>query len=198
MVKLYVEGGGSSRKEQIECRRAFSQLLEKAGFTGRMPRIVACGSRSRAWQDFLHAVAQPDETAMLLLDSEEPVHDRSVWAHLHIHDGFARPAQVQDIQVQLMVTCMETWLICDREALHRFFGAQFNAGALPSLHNIESRSRHEVIQALKQATRQCPKNYAKGDIAFKALAQVDPTLLRRYLPHFVAFVAALETLIPGH
>jgi predicted ATPase len=44
-VKLHLEGGGDSKELQIRCREAFSKLIAKAGFAGRMPRIKACGSR---------------------------------------------------------------------------------------------------------------------------------------------------------
>ena len=45
-VKLFVEGGGDSHALRTECRAAFSSFLQKAGFSGHMPRIVASGSVS--------------------------------------------------------------------------------------------------------------------------------------------------------
>ena len=47
-VKIYVEGGGDQAKLKRECRRAFSKFFEKAGFKGKMPRVVASGSRGSA------------------------------------------------------------------------------------------------------------------------------------------------------
>lgn len=54
--KLFVEGGGNHNDAlKTECRRAFTALLEKAGFKGRLPRVVACGSRRNAYEQFCTA-----------------------------------------------------------------------------------------------------------------------------------------------
>lgn len=55
-MKLYVEGGGNAASLKTACREGFSKLLEKAGFKGRMPRIVACGSRNDAFDSFCTAI----------------------------------------------------------------------------------------------------------------------------------------------
>ncbi len=51
-VKIYVEGGGDSKEQQSRCREGFSKLIEKAGFQGRMPSIVACGGRDSVFDNF--------------------------------------------------------------------------------------------------------------------------------------------------
>ncbi len=53
---LYVEGG-ESKEDQIRCREGFRKLLEKAGFSGRMPRLSACGGRGSVFDDFKTAYA---------------------------------------------------------------------------------------------------------------------------------------------
>lgn len=196
MVKLYVEGGGNSRAEQIECRRAFSELVRKAGLAGRMPRIVACGSRAEAFKQFTLALAQATETPMLLVDSEEPVRQASVWAHLAHTDALTKPTHAHENHAQLMVTSMKTWLMADQEALARHFGRGFNAGALIARHDLENRPRKDVIAALKRATKDCNQPYAKGDVAFGALAQVDPAVLKQHVPHFARFITALASFGP--
>ena len=80
--KLFVEGGGDKNQSlQTECRRAFSTLLAKAGFEGRMPRIVACGGRSGTYDQFCTAVEGLEEPdlAFLLVDSEEAVTEELPW-----------------------------------------------------------------------------------------------------------------------
>jgi hypothetical protein len=74
-VKIYVEGGGDQRKLKRECRRAFSKFFEKAEFKGKMPRVVACGSRNDSYADFCTAVktSSTSELPLLLVDSEAPV-----------------------------------------------------------------------------------------------------------------------------
>jgi len=56
-VRLYVEGGGDSKELKTHCRRGFRKFIEKAGLQGRMPRIVACGGRQRAYDSFATALA---------------------------------------------------------------------------------------------------------------------------------------------
>ena len=41
---IYLEGGGESKELHSRCREGFRKLLEKNGFKGNMPRLVACGS----------------------------------------------------------------------------------------------------------------------------------------------------------
>ena len=72
-VKLFVEGGGARRKSQIACRESFRLFIKNAGFEGKMPRIVACGSRNVAFDRYRKAVLSGKE-AFLLVDSERPVH----------------------------------------------------------------------------------------------------------------------------
>ena len=61
MVKLYVEGGGDSQLLRTACRQGFAEFLGKAGLAGRMPRVVAGGSRSSTYDMFCTAVAQGEE-----------------------------------------------------------------------------------------------------------------------------------------
>lgn len=50
-VKLYVEGGGDGRVLRQALREGFRAFFESAGLT-RLPRVVACGSRQRAYDVF--------------------------------------------------------------------------------------------------------------------------------------------------
>ena len=47
-IRLYVEGGDESKTLKTACRKGFRSFLENAGLTGRLPRIVAGGSRRNA------------------------------------------------------------------------------------------------------------------------------------------------------
>ena len=56
--RLFVEGGGNNNDAlRTECRRAFTKLLEKAGFCGRMPKILVCGGRKSAYDQFCIAIS---------------------------------------------------------------------------------------------------------------------------------------------
>ncbi|MBI5879568.1 MAG: DUF4276 family protein [Chloroflexi bacterium] len=131
---------------------------------------------------------------ILLVDSEEPL-SLLPWHHLHERDGWEQPKGATDDQAQLMVTCMETWLVADREALTSFFGHHLRASALPPLVELEQRGRHEVQQALADATRTCSTPYRKGDVSFRLLAVVNPAVLAQHLPNFERFIKALRRLL---
>lgn len=183
---LYLEGSASSKEAQIRCREGFRKLLEKMGLRGRMPRLVACGGRGDAWSDFRIALTERSgEFLALLIDSEGPVDNvEAPWQHLAKQDGWQRPANVQDEQVLLMTTCMETWIVADRPALKKFFGQHLQEKALPPLTRLEEKRPDEIQDALGHATRQCASPYAKGKRSFEILAQVEPTTLEKHLPSF--------------
>ena len=63
-------------------------LFERAGLMGRMPRIVASGSRSDAYSDFCTAIKNvgPNDYVLLLDDSEAPV-TVAPWQHVALRDG---------------------------------------------------------------------------------------------------------------
>ncbi len=126
-VTLYVEGGGTGKALRSALRRGFSSLLSGAGFTGRMPRVVAGGSRSSTFDSFATAHASAaDRYPMMLVDSESTITALGQgpavgWQHLEQSDGWSRPPGTADDQAQLMVTCMETWLLADRDDLNGIF-----------------------------------------------------------------------------
>ena len=110
-VRLYVEGGGD-RNSKIACRDGFRSFVRKAGAEGRMPKIIASGSRDEAYGDFKAAHAQRSDTAMLLVDAEEEVTASSAWAHLRSRDNWRRPTGATNDQCHLMVQVMESWFPC--------------------------------------------------------------------------------------
>ena len=72
-ARLYVEGGGNSKELKTACRRGFASFLDRAGVAGRMPRIVACGSRANAFDRFKTGHESKGVDATLLVDAEGPV-----------------------------------------------------------------------------------------------------------------------------
>lgn len=177
MVKIYVEGGGDSSDLKTRCRKAFRIFLENYGFKGKMPRIVACGGRSKTFGDFCTSV-ENEERAVLLVDSEDLVQESSPWQHLARRKGdeWKKPLSVGDDSCHLMVVCMESWLLCDREALKKFFGQGFNENILPSEgRDVESIEKKEIYDVLDNATRNTMKgSYRKGSHSFEILERVSP------------------------
>lgn len=206
MVKLFVEGGGSTNALRTQCREGFARFIDRAG-VARKPRIVACGSRREAFDNFCTEIGQGRD-AMLLVDSEAPIAAEfqkpanlrdawKPWEHLRQRpgDGWDRPAGAHDGDCHLMVQAMETWLLADREALGEFFGAGFDGGSFPSQENpLERASKNQVYDVLKDATRRLKTKdpYKKGAHSFKLLARVDPAKVTAACPWAMRFVEALK------
>lgn len=186
---LYIEGG-ESKEDQIRCREGFRKIFEKAGLSGRMPRLSACGGRQSAFDDFksAHTSRQESDYIAMLVDSEDPVKDlEKTWDHLksRVGDKWDKPAGAEDEQVLFMTTCMETWIVADRAALREHYGRKLQENALPALHDLENRNRAEVHDKLVHASRECSNAYSKGKRSFEVLAKLDPSVLKQHLPSFV-------------
>ncbi len=143
-----------------------------------MPRIVVCGGRQQAYDDFCTALSN-GEKALLLVDSEDPVTVVSPWQHLLIRQGdqWPPPAGASEEHCHLMVQCMESWFLADQQTLETFFGQGFKTNALPAAANrIESIAKQQVYQSLENATKHCKTKdaYGKGEHSFKLLALIDP------------------------
>jgi hypothetical protein len=196
---IYLEGGGNAKDLHVRCRKGFRKLLKQCdGFAGRMPKLVACGSRNSAFDDFAtaHARSRPGDFVAMWIDSEDPMerHERT-WEHLRTRDGWTKPRGAVDDQVLMMTTCMETWIVADRESLKQHYehdGANRQESALPPLDNLESRSRDEIQDKLVHATRKCPNAYEKGKRSFNVLAVLTPERLKPLLPSFRRVVDVLN------
>jgi hypothetical protein len=186
-LRVYVEGGGNTSALKSECRRGFSQFFSKILPLGKQPKIIACGSRNEALDDFRTALRQyPQEHVVLLVDAEAPVDsERTVWEHLKKRDQWDPPAGASEDNTHLMVQCMESWFLADPEALARYFGQGFQASALPKNPNIETIAKSDVLRALEAATRQTKTkgSYSKGRHSFAVLALIDANKVRRSSPH---------------
>jgi hypothetical protein len=190
-VKIYLEGGGGrqdSKALKIKCQEGFNRLFRKMGYSGRMPRLVACGSRNSTYTDFTIGLQEPrlDYVAMLI-DSEDPVKNpEKPWEHLKGRDDWDRPDCSDDENVLLMTTCMETWITSDRDTLKEYYRRRgtLQESALPPLSGIEGRNRHDIQDQLMQATRNTTQPYSKGKVSFDLVGELNPEVLK---DHLVAF-----------
>ena len=197
--KLFVEGGGDARILRTACRNGFKEFLKKAGLAGQMPRVIACGSRKAAYDDFCTAL-NAGERAFLLVDSEDPVcseYAQKPWQHLAERPGdqWKQPADATDEQCHRMVVCMESWFLADRQILAFFFGQGFHANALPAPSRaVESIAKHQVHDALAKATNQCKTKgaYEKGGHSFKLLALLHPDAVCAASPWARRFIEELK------
>lgn len=183
---IYIEGGGDSKELHVRCRQGFRQLLERCGFSERMPRLVACGGRSAAYGDFKTAhESNKAEYVAMLIDSEKPVSNpEETWDHLRNCDRWERPDGADDEQVLFMTTCMETWIVADRDTLRQHYGSSLQESALPSLISLEQGNRQDIQEGLKRATRNCSNAYQKGKRSFEILGKLEPETMESHLPAF--------------
>ena len=186
-VRVYVEGGGDSDLLRRQCRDGFREFFGKAGLEGRMPRVVACGSRQRAYNRFCAAIdrAEAGDFIVLLVDSETAVAARdNPWEHLRKRDDWTQPSAAADDGAQLMVQCMEAWFVADRQSLSAYFSRDFKAAALPARDDVETIAKNDLERTLKQATRSCSKGpYRKGRHSFDLLGCLDPSKVMESSPH---------------
>ena len=194
-ISIYVEGGGDGNALRTKCREAFRKFFEKATLKGRMPKIIACGSRNNAYDSFCTALnVGSNELPLLLVDSESLV-KQDVWGHLKNRDQWARPKGAEDEQAHLMVQCMEAWFLADREQLETFFGQGFNGNALPDSQQIEQVGKQQIFEGLKAATRytKTKGKYGKGEHSFDILGLIDPNKVAHVSPHTKRLLDTMKT-----
>ena len=121
-----------------------------------------------------------------MADIEQP------WAHLNERDGWSKPAEADDEQVLLMVTCMETWIVTDRDTLQNHYGSELQDTMLPALHDMERRSRSSIQDAILRATQNCTNAYKKGKRSFEVVGKLDPNALQEHLPSFARCMRVLD------
>ena len=188
-IKVYVEGGGDSNQLRRQCRNGFREFFSKAGLEGHMPRVIACGSRQRAYDQFCTAIGQAEDDSfiVLLVDSEAAVAaGDSPWEHLKKRDKWTQPSAAVDDSAQLMVQCMEAWFVADRQSLSTYFGEDFKDAALPARDDVEAIAKDDLERTLKQVTRSCSKGkgtYRKGRHSFELLGCLEPNKVMESSPH---------------
>lgn len=203
-MKIFLEGGGNSADMRAEFREGLSSFLKKAGLKDRMPKLVACGGRRDAYEDFCFEVKQK-KPAMLLVDSEDavikdatPIEDFGQWLpwkHLgRKDDSWKQPEDSEDWQCHLMVECMENWFLADMAALKEFFGQGFKDIELSDKRCIEYIPKEDVYKKLADASKNCKTKgqYEKGKHSFKLLAQIDPDIVQRLSPWARRFIDTLK------
>ena len=195
-IKIYVEGGSKGNLAE-QCREGFRLFFEHAGLTGRMPRVVACGSRHKAFKAFQIALKSSSSNVfpILLVDSEGPVTE-TPWQHvLHrVGDEWKNPDGANDTQLHFMTQVMESWFLADRAELKAYFGFEFKESKLPKGQDLEAIPKQQVFDGLKAATKECgrDKTYHKGRHSFEILGKISPQMVADASPHAKRFIAQLK------
>lgn len=166
---IYIEGGGKTKQLHSELRHGFKTLFEKVGFSDKLPKVVACGSRNDAFRDFTIAFKKKkeDDLVLLLVDSEELISSSSKWEHVKNRDSWNKPLTADEENIFFIVICMESWFLADKDGLKKFFGTGFNAGRLPQTTSLESIDKTTLYDGLKKATKNTRQH------SFKILTYLD-------------------------
>ncbi|WP_437893459.1 DUF4276 family protein [Sorangium sp. So ce124] len=195
-VRVYVEGGGATRRAQEPLREGFGKLFARILGGRARPKVIACGSRKEAFNDFKRALkSYPDTLCILLVDSEEPVTPgTSTWDHVLRREGdqWLRPDGVIDEQLHLMVQAMEAWLVADPEVLAAYYKKGFRRDALPHQQNVELVAKRDLYDAIERATRDSKTKgkYVKSH-GFELIGLVDPHKVRAASAHAARFFDTL-------
>jgi Domain of unknown function (DUF4276) len=144
---VYLEGGGDTATQQKAYRVGFAKMIANKA------SVIACGGNVRTHEKFIEHEPSKGEIVLLLVDSELPVAEAdTALGHLRQTTEWSWPKWVQEDQVHLMATTIETWISCDPDALAKYFGSAFNPSKLVVTVPIESAEKEIVLAKLKAAT----------------------------------------------
>lgn len=203
-VRVYIEGGAEGRLADSIFRQNWKKFLfvlhDLARENGyHALEIVRGKGRGDAYRRFKrYKNNYPIDLCVLLVDSETAVtEDTLVWDVVKNREGdkWERPSWATENHLYLMVESVETWLLTDQDALNEFFKRDFNAKSLPTT-NLEVRSRGEIDDALKNATRNCQKGIYKHGHANEIIGLVSPEKVKT-LNHGKRLFQNLGDMIEG-
>ena len=200
MVKVHLIIEGASKESaslQIELRKAFHLLLKKSGII-TMPRIIAAGGLTQAYDRFRTMVENGD-FAILLVDSEKNVPDQykgKPWDFLKTFESWNWLNTLENNQCHLMVQCMESWFFADKQCLENYYGSGFNRKKLQQ-RPIEELSKDTIFKSLNDAAKGCKnkKDYQKGRDSFKILMLLDPQRIQTESFWARRFIATLHDIL---
>ena len=189
-----MEGGASGQPNSKEFntawRKAMSSFFAKAGLDGRRPAVVPAGSRSEAYNLFAERVAKKDlkDFVVLLVDSEVPLLDQNMWAHLAKRPGdkWKKPTKASNADCHLMVVVMETWFLACPAAIKTVLKTD-PVKAIPQ-RNLEDIDKAEVEQLFKRW------GYEKGTHATKLIEATEPNAVRDRCPAAAHFLNHLDAI----
>jgi hypothetical protein len=195
-VTIYIEGGGDTKSLHGELRQGFKTLFENANFGGKLPKVVACGSRNNAFRDFKIAFEKKksSDAVLLLVDSEDNItNSQTKWGFVQNRDKWDKPIAADEENIFFMVVCMESWFLADPNGLKVFFEKDFDSSKLARTQTLEEITKKSLYEGLKKATKYTSKGeYGKGQHSFKILKFLDATKVANHGKHSREFFDYLE------
>lgn len=198
-IRIYVEGGGDRSDTRAAIREGFSRFLQPQLARQRRIRwrVIPCGSRNEAFDNFRTArETHPEAFLILLVDSEAPIVG-GPWEHLQRREGW-ESGDLPDEHCHLMVQTVEAWLVADPETLAGYYGQGFRQNALPKRNDVEAVPKEQLYQSLGRATEKTRKGpYAKIRHCADLLARLNPDRVRQRAGHCDLLFRTLEARIGG-
>ena len=179
-VRLYVEGGPIGYADGLRLfKNNFKQHLLKLEKAPNTLDVSPCGSTEQAIKDFARAAKErgTDWVLALLVDADAEVTTPTPAHYLASKlDAANVPHDVRK-NIFLMVQCMESWFVTDKNAVEKCYGARAKI-KLPANTNIEAVPKADVFAALNEAAKGTPaKRYHKVRDAVKILAVLQPGIV---------------------
>lgn len=199
-VRIYVEG--NSRKYHHDLREGFRSFLTELLEAVRPQwgiKIIMCGSRWGAFDDFKEAIGlYENDFCVLMIDSERPFTSGNQWGHLRSFESW--PFDNWDNnRCYLMTQIMEAWFFADIDTVESYYGQHFRRNAMGNTANIETIPKQQLEERLKAATKDTQKGeYSKGKHSGAILRLINPDNVRARSPQcnrmFTEIPAALQSL----
>lgn len=198
-IRIYVEGGGDKSDTRAAIREGFSRFLQPQLAHQRRVRwrVIPCGSRNEAFDNFRRAQeTHPEAFLLLLVDSEIPVVGGQ-WEHLRRQAGW-ESGGLPDEHCHLMVHTVEAWLVADPDALASYYGQGFQRTALPKHKDVEAVPKEQLYQSLERATAKTQKKqYAKIRHCADLLGRLNRDRVRQRAAHCDLLFRTLEAQLMG-
>ncbi len=199
VVYLYFEGGGPEKARNFPLRRAMTAFLRpiitKLEARNVTVRPIASGGRSEAFADFQNGRAtHPDATHILLVDAEARIaEDGSRCRHLAQRDKWNMNGVAEE-HVYFMASCMEAWLMADRENIKARFGKDADLSVIPENSDLGAIKPEDCKRKLTRAKNKPKHSYNEIDDGARLLESTDLERVRSRCRHARAFFEYLESL----
>jgi hypothetical protein len=192
-VRLYIEGDTKKKGSGnfIPLRQGFNEFFSKWAEEENLKitfHSVLCGDRGKAVNFFLNdAPLYAKDLVILLIDTEREK-DENKSAKDFLREDFPNSdfKNVEDWQCQFMAQAMESWFLADKEKLAACYDNKFDEKALGKHKEVEKIPKNDVIEKLKNATKDTSNGkgkYDKGESAGKILREIRPQKVLESAPH---------------
>ena len=185
-VRLYVEGGAVSRKDDlIKSRRALTAWLKKLDLVN-LPQVALTGPGPKALAEAEARTKQAkgQETVLALVDSEGTLENIEQPLSLFQAKHKTKFIYLTDEQILVMVQCMEAWICADKNAVREAYPKGQHSNRFEQ-ENPESKTPPQLCKYLEKVSKKPDQDkplYKKGKPAFELFGKTDPNIVAHRCP----------------